>query len=80
MNCSFTAGERMAPPEPRAKKLDRSYLSGLASSSSASGRAMASPTTVMVVTFSRSTMRQMPCGSNLRDDGQHERVALVEAA
>ena len=51
--------EKTAPPEPTLKTELRSQRPGLSSNASSSGTAMASPTMVMALTFSRATMSQI---------------------
>ena len=59
----FVSGERTAPPEPTTINVDVSYVVARASSSSASGRAIASPTITSTFTRSSPTNRQIVAGS-----------------
>jgi hypothetical protein len=61
---ALAASDRMAPPDPITHSELVSYRPGFAASSSARGRAMASPTRTRVNTCSRPTRSQMVGGSN----------------
>ena len=63
---SFTAGERIAPPDPTTITDEVSYVAPGAARASASGRPIASPTTITELQRSRSTVRQMRSGSKWR--------------
>ena len=60
---SLIAGERIAPPEPITITDEVSYDAPGAASASASGRAIASPTTMRPVQRSRSTVRHTASAS-----------------
>ena len=62
-NSSLTAFDRMAPPEPITASAVRSKRPSCPPRASASGRAMASPTTINELARSRSTMRQISSAS-----------------
>ena len=61
---SLAAGESIAPPEASTMSDDRSYGSSAAVTASISGRAMASPTTVMTFVFVRAAICSTSTGSN----------------
>ena len=60
---SFVEGDSTAPPDPTTMSVEVLYSSRFASSASASGRAMASPTMISMFTPSSETRRQIVSGS-----------------
>ena len=65
-NSSWTLRDKMAPPDPRTLTDERSYSEPCARIASASGRAIASPTTATIIGFSRSIVRSASIGSKRR--------------
>ncbi|MCY1182560.1 hypothetical protein D9M73_231250 [compost metagenome] len=61
---SWICEENRPPPEPKCTTFDRSHRPGLFLRASSKGMAMASPTTEMMLTCSRSVRLQMPWASN----------------
>ncbi len=65
-NSAWTLLDRIAPPEPSTLNDDRSYSEPWARIASASGRAIASPTTATIIGCSRSMMRSASSASKRR--------------
>src|SRR5438045_2406793 len=77
--CSFTASDSTAPVEPKYTSEDRSHRPGFAARDSASGRAMESPTRVMVVTCGRAVGSHTAAGSNRGRRHRRRRPATSSA-